>query len=245
MLSTTYKYIQGNLETREVDPGGELYWGDRFFKKHYAEARLDYWLTNTNGINLFANFTDLSHEDMDLFYDYNRLIVGAGWLHQINEILVMNIAYRHTEFDPDRAQTFAYRGSTSDELTVEFDGQLNPVVATQVAVGYRKTSYDLDLGDPSVSDYGGLIARGFVNWELGHGSALRLDVLRSDYPSNYGINAAYVATGASLQYQYDRHRFYAQARGRYQVNDYELPDINCGLTRRDPITTRCPPARAI
>ena len=28
-LDTTYKYMNGNLENREVDPGGELYWGDR------------------------------------------------------------------------------------------------------------------------------------------------------------------------------------------------------------------------
>ena len=237
VLSTTYKYMQGNLETREVDPGGELFWGDRLFKKHFAEVNLDYWVTNTDGLNVFADYTDLYHEDPDLFYDYTRLTAGFGWLHQISEVLVMNVAYRHTEFEPDDAQTFSYRTSQSDELTLSFDGQLSPVLATKLLVGYRRTTYDLQPGDPDISDFEGLIARGYVHWELGHGSALRLDLLRSDYPSNFDTNANYVATGGSLLYQYDKHRFYAQARGRYQVNDYELPDLATGRYREDPITT--------
>jgi len=237
VLSTTYKYIQGNLETREVDPGGELVWGDRDFKKHYAELNLDYWITNTDGLNLFADYTVLNHEDPNLFYDYDRFSAGFGWLHQLSEILVMNLAYRHTEFDPDETQTYSYRTSQSDELTVDFDGQLSPVVSTNLAVGYRRTSYDLHLGDPDIPDFSGFIARGYLSWELGHGSTLRLDLLRSDYPSNYGTNANYVATGASMQYQYDKNRFYAQIRGRYQVNDYDVPDLTTGEDRQDPITT--------
>ncbi len=235
VLETTYKYMEGNLETREVDPGGELVWGDRLFKKHFAAARLDYWITNTDGLTIFADYTDLSHEDPDLFYDYTRLIAGAGWLHQISEVLVLNLAYRHTEFEP--TQTVEFRESSSDELTVGLRGNVSPVVATELVVGYRNTSYNVQPGDPPVSDFSGFIMNGWVNWELGHGSSLRLDLLRSDYPSNYGINANYVATGGSLQYQFDRHRFYAQARARYQVNDYELPDISTGEDREDPITT--------
>jgi hypothetical protein len=110
-------------------------------------------------------------------------------------------------------------------------------MSTEIVFGYRQTSYDVQVGDPPVPDFGGFIARGYFNWELSRSSALRLDLLRSDYPSNYGVNANYVATGASLQYQYDLNRFYAQARARYQVNDYELPDINTGEDRQDPITT--------
>ena len=85
--------------------------------------------------------------------------------------------------------------------------------------------------------------RGYFNWDLGHGSSLRLDLLRSDYPSNFGINANYVATGASLQYQYQYNRFSAQIRGRYQVNDYAVPHVGLpgdpdnGKDREEPIST--------
>ena len=37
ILDATYKYMEGNLENRDVDPGGELYWGDRWFTKHFIK----------------------------------------------------------------------------------------------------------------------------------------------------------------------------------------------------------------
>jgi hypothetical protein len=46
-----------------------------------------------------------------------------------------------------------------------------------------------------------------------------------------------VATGAALQYQYELNRFYAQIRGRYQVNGYDIPDVSTGVDRQDDIAT--------
>ncbi len=239
ILDTTYKYMQGNLENREVDPGGELYWGDRWYKKNFAAVHLSYWASAKDGFNLEVDYTDLKHEDPDLWYDYTRLVAGAGWLHQLSEILVMNLAYRHTEFKPSEKIFFdnQFRNSTSDEITVGFRGMVSPVIKTEIVVGYRKTKYEGFASGPNIPDFGSFIARGYFNWDMGHGSSLRLDLLRSDYPSNYGINANYVATGASLQYQYEYNRFRAQIRGRYQVNDYALPDIATGEDRKDPIKT--------
>jgi hypothetical protein len=235
LLDTTYKYMVGNLENREVDPGGELFWGDRWYKKHFAALNLSYWISGTDGINFMADYTDVDHEDPDLWYPYTQTVIGAGWLHHLSEILVMNLAYRHTDFTPD--DTFSFRDSSSDEVTVGFRGMVNAVLKADVVVGYRRTTYDVQAGDPDIPDFSGLIARGFLNWDLGHGSSVRLDVLRSDYPSNYGVNANYVATGGSFQYQYEKNRFRGQARARYQVNDYAVPDILTGQDREDPITT--------
>jgi hypothetical protein len=39
-IDATYKFMEGNLENREVDPGGELYWGDRWYRKHFAGAEV-------------------------------------------------------------------------------------------------------------------------------------------------------------------------------------------------------------
>ena len=238
-LDATYKYLEGNLENREVDPGGELYWGDRWFKKHFAAVHLAYWASPKDGFNIEVDYTDLQHEDPDLWYDYTRLVAGAGWLHQLSEILVMNLAYRHTEFKPSESFFFSndFRNSSSDELTVGFRGMVNPVIRTEIVVGYRKTRYQGFENGPNIPDFGGFVARGYFNWDLGHGSSLRLDLLRSDYPSNFGFNANYVATGGSLQYQYEYNRFRAQIRGRYQVNDYALPDVVTGEDREDPIKT--------
>lgn len=237
-LDMTYKYMQGNLENREVDPGGELYWGDRWYKKNFAAVNMAYWASPKDGLNLEVAYTDLKHEDPDLWYDYNSWVIGAGWLHQLSEILVMNLAYRHSEFKPQENLFFDndFRQSSSDEITVGFRGLVSPVIQTEIVAGYRTTKYNIPDG-VDIPDFSGFIVRGYFNWDMGHGSALRLDLLRSDYPSNFGINANYVATGASLQYMYVYNRFSAQVRGRYQVNDYEVPDIWTGEDRQDPIKT--------
>jgi hypothetical protein len=66
---------------------------------------------------------------------------------------------------------------------------------------------------------------------------MRLDVLRSPFPSNFADNANYVATGAGLLYSIDRGTLYGQVSGRFQVNDYELPDPVTGEDRADDILT--------
>ncbi len=240
IIDATYKYMVGNLENREVDPGGELYWGDRWYKKHFAGAELSYWATAKDGFNIEANYTDLKHEDPDLWYDYTRFVIGAGWLHQLSEILVLNLSYRHSEFSPSENLFFEndFRNSKSDEITAGFRGMINPVLRTEFSVGYRKTAYNIPPeAEGTIPDFGGFIFQGYLNWALGHSSSLRLDLLRSDYPSNFGLNANYVATGGSLQYQYRKNRFSAQIRGRYQLNDYAVPDLVTGLDREDPIKT--------
>ena len=72
---------------------------------------------------------------------------------------------------------------------------------------------------------------------MGHGSLVRLDVLRIPYPSNYAFNANYVATGGGLTYSLDRGRVSGQASGRFQNNQYDLPDPVTGEIRSDDILT--------
>ncbi len=70
---------------------------------------------------------------------------------------------------------------------------------------------------------------------MAHGSVLSFDVLHSPFPSNYADNANYVATGAGLTYSLDRGTVFGQAHGRFQNNDYELPDPITSELRSDDI----------
>jgi len=238
-LNLAYGYIIGNLETREVDPGGELYWGDSRFDKQQAQLGGDYWITGRDGIIFNASWEDLEREDPDLFYDYTRLTGGFGWLHQLSPILVMDVKYGITDFDahnsPDGNNDF--RDSISHDITLGFRGQLSPVVATELRVGYAVIEYDPQPGEPQVEDFEGAIVNGFISWDLAHGSLIRLDLLRMPYPSAYGDNANYLASGASLMYSLDRGHIFGQLRGRYQNNDYTQPDPITGEDRSDDIYT--------
>jgi hypothetical protein len=232
-----YRYVDAALETSEVDPGGELYYGDQRFFKNFARLGLDYWFTNRDGLSVEGDYTDLKYDrpERSLFYDYTRTSAGVGWLHQLTALLVTDLKIRRVEFEPDN--TVAYRRSESDEVTLGFLGQLGPIVSTEIRVGWRDTSFDLEEGDPEVSDYSGPVVLGQIGWELAHAATLKLDLLRSDFPSNYGPNAYYTATGGGVTYNLNRNRLFGQVRVRIQNNDYELPDPVTGRPRSDDITT--------
>ena len=234
-----YTYVLGNLQTREVDPGGELVFGDERFRKDSVNLGLDYWISHRDGFFIDGRWTDLEYDDPRLFYDYTRTTVGVGWLHQINSSLVVDLRYGVSEFDAHEGvfQDNSFRDSLWQDVTIGFNGQLSPVMGSGLRLGYRTISYDIEPDDPPVSEFGGFVAEGFLSWHLGHGSLVRLDVLRAPFPSNFGENANYVATGAGLLYNLDRGRFFAQASGRFQNNDYDLPDVATGEDRSDDIVT--------
>ena len=238
-LNLAYSYIIGNLETREIDPGGEVFFGDRRFDKQWARVGGDYWITGRDGLVFNLAWEDLEHEDPQLFYDYTRLRGGVGWLHQISPILVMDVSYGIIDFDAHDSEfeNNDYRDSISHSLTAAFRGQINPVIATEIRFGYGVIKYDPLPNEPQVEDFGGFIVNGWISWELGHGSLLRLDALRMPYPSAFGDNANYLASGASLSYGLDRGKFFGQLRGRYQNNDYTRPDRITGEERSDDIYT--------
>ncbi len=236
----TYRYVSGMLETREVDPGGELMWGDRRFDKNDAGVRLDYWLSPVNGISFEGEFIDIDYDGEPTFrsfYDYSRQWFGAAWLHQLSPTLVMEVWYRHGIFDADTIADF--RDSSTDEITVAFRGKINPVLTSTFEIGWRAT--DLDETAPELielgyDDYSGLAFRGGLSWELGHQSDLDLDLVRQDYPSGYGLNAFYTHTGGSLRYRLQRERLFGHIQFGYWNNDYDVRDVLTGESRSDDIT---------
>ncbi len=234
-LDVGYRYVSGNLETREVDPGGEFVFGDRQFDKNEAHLRADYWTSPTNGFSLEAEYTDLSYDKPALFYDYTRTRFGIGWLHQISPTLVMDLKYVNESFDAE--QTFQFRDSDTDSVLLELRGEINPVLHSSLEIGWRSTSFDTAPGDPPIDDFSGFVARGSLMWELAHGSEFVIDLLRWDYPSAYGLNAYYTATGGTLTYRLKRDRLFGHIRVGYQNNDYDVPDVNLGRTRSDDITS--------
>jgi len=233
-----YRFVNASQETSEVDPGGELLFVDELFTKHYAKVALDYWFSARDGLTIEGDYTDLKYDYPDstnqrAFYDYDRGSVGIGWLHQMSSILVMDVMYNRIDFDP--VHTEIWRSYTADQVTVGFNGQLSPVVAAQLRVGWNETQYERSGGAPEFSDYSGPVILGFINWELAHGSHLRLNLLRSPFPSDYDLNAYYTATGGTLTYKLERHRVFGELFVRLQNNDYELPDVSLNLPRSDDI----------
>lgn len=242
-LTPKYQFFSGALEVREVDPGGELMYGGERFTKHTLGIGADYWFTPRDGIRLDGSYNQLGYDERCVdptvnvvcFYDYDQFNLGIGWLHQLSPTLVMDLHYRHGEFDSQ--DTLSYRDQTTDEVTLGFEGQVNDVISSGIRFGWRQTDPDLGPGDPQIDDYSGPLVNGRLGYAMAHGGTLRLDLLYTDYPSAFGANAFYTAYGGNVTYQLQRERFTAQARAGLQTNDYDLPDPASGRDRSDDITS--------
>jgi len=146
----------------------------------------------------------------------------------------MNLEYRRRDFDAQ--QTLDYRNQTSDELTLGFDGQVSPRFRSGIRAGWRQTKPDVQPGDPHVDNYSEPLVTGNLSYQVTQGSTLDLELLYTDYPSAFGRNAFYTATGGSLTYSLERERLLGQVRIRLQNNDYNEPDLVSGM-RSDDIET--------
>ncbi len=228
-LGAVYRFVDGDVSTDEVDPGGELIYSGRRFSKHYFGLNTDYWFSSTDGLNL--NLTAAKVEwrgERPSFeyswYDYDQTTVRGGWLHQLSPTFVMDVSLGYTKYEPDeRAQMTREYSATS--LTAGFRGQLNSVLSTELRIGYAETDFaNAKELLPGFEDFSGLVVNGNITWALAHGSKLRLDLLRQPFASNYDTNSYYTATGGRILYDLDMGRLFGQARVRLQTNDYDLAD---------------------
>ncbi len=239
-LGAVYRFVDGDVATDEVDPGGELVYSGRRFSKHYFGLTTDYWFSSTDGLSLDVTAMKVEWRGEsaqgpggESWYDYNQTTARAGWLHQLSPTMVMDVSLGYRDYEP-QVVTETIREYTSTNLTAGFRGQLNDVLSTELRVGYEETDFSTaESVVPGFTDFSGLIVNGNITWALAHGSKLRLDLLRQPFASNYDFNSYYTATGGRLLYDLDLGRFYGQARARIQTNDYEIPDSLLGVKRSD------------
>jgi len=234
-LNALYRFASANLETRLVDPGGEVAVGGRQFERHFVSLTGSYWITERDGISVVGDYTDVQYKRVEgaSTPNYNQVEGGAGWLHQLSPTTVMDLTYRHRKYEPG-GETRA-TASTGDEVTVGVKGQLTPLLSADGSFGFRKTAYEANPENPDASDFQGLVMDGHITYSLAHSASVQLVLRRSDFPS-YAGNAFYTATGASLLYSKSWSKLFADARVRYQVNSYDQPDNDTGLDREDKIS---------
>jgi len=239
-LGAVYRFVDGDVSTDEVDPGGEMVYSGRRFSKHHFGINTDYWFSATDGLNL--NVTAMKVEwrgeavpTASSWYDYNQTTARAGWLHQLSPTLVMDLSLGYRDYEP-AVVTETIRKYNATNVTAGFRGQLNDVLSTELRIGYEETDFSTaESLVPGFTDFSGFIVNGNITWALAHGSKLRLDLLRQPFASNYDLNSYYTATGGRILYDLDMGRIYGQVRARLQTNDYDIPDSVLGVKRSDEI----------
>jgi len=227
-LTPRYSFASATQETRELDPGDELLFSNQRFDKHDLGLGVNYWITNRDGVTIVGQYTDVNYPgDLDIverqrFYDYTSTTLRIGWLHQLNPSVVVDVSYDQGRFDSD--SLLGFRDSSSDGLSFGIRGELTPVLRADFRAGRRTTEYNGIPGVIEFEDFAGLVMDGSVTWSMAHGGSLRLNLLRSDFPSREAFNAGYTATGGGLTYRVNLGLITAQVLANYQVNDYKVID---------------------
>lgn len=183
------RFVRGTEELREVDPGGELTFGDIPFRNHSPSVEAGVDLSPRQAISVVWNYNSSQFsetEEGDTFFNYR----GHGLQARYNYKL--------------RPETTGYLYVASDTMSqvrtddrVEYEGHgvglglvqvLNRVMTTSLVVGYQA----MDSSGLVESAYHGPTMNANASWLVGDGTRLTLTVRRVPYQSFFLNNAYYL-----------------------------------------------------
>ncbi|HKQ97355.1 MAG TPA: outer membrane beta-barrel protein [Candidatus Polarisedimenticolia bacterium] len=189
------RFVRGSQELREVDPGGELTFGDLPFRSHTpsVEAGVDFGLRQ--GMSILWNYSSSQYSDIE----------GLGFSNFRGHGFQARYNYK---IRPE-ASGYLYYGTdtmvqTRDEGDLNYDGtgvglgytqRVGRAITTQVAAGYQV----LEATGVVDSSYHGPTATGSASWAVGDTTRLNLGVRRQPFQSFFLNNAYYLNRGVSLE----------------------------------------------
>ena len=94
-----YHFVTGTLETREVDPGGEFFFGLQPFTRHAVDGSADVALGAVWGLGVGADWNWVDIEEGSGFYSHERGSANANLWYDMSPTLRFRAGYR---YDPCR-----------------------------------------------------------------------------------------------------------------------------------------------
>ena len=223
-LGADYRFVSGTLETREVDPGGEFFFGLQPFTRHGVSGSLDAAIGGVWGVGVGGdwNWIDIQQEEESGFFSHQRGGVDANLWRDLSPTLRLRAGYRRDELPAPESRPIAE--SSADSAYVSLDGELSPTLRASLRLGYRRQENPA-LEGPG-SSFSGLTYRGTVTRDFSWSSLVRLGLFRGTLPSAFQTNSFYVSTGAGLSAQFPLPlRLSAVASLEYRRNSYERPTL--------------------
>lgn len=225
-------FAVGTLETREVDPGGEYFFGlGRYHRNRFGvQARLQ--TAGRFRVEAGAAWDQIEVDDQAAFFDYDRRTVEARLGYELSPRLTASLALAHERIPTPSERPLA--DTTARSLGIELKGELGPLTTGEVALGLR--DQDTPLAAPGGREYLGLVLGARVRRELGREATLQLAGSRASFPSDFEANAFYLASavGAELEVPAPGALVLRLAAG-YHWNDYRTRAAELDEPRRDSI----------
>ncbi|MET0556514.1 MAG: outer membrane beta-barrel protein [Vicinamibacteria bacterium] len=231
-LRVSDHYARGILETREIDPGGEYFFGLGRYERNRLAGEVRLQTAGRLRLSVGASLDQSEVDDRSSFFGYDRQAFEGRLGYELSPRLTASLygAYDRIPTPDDRPIAEGDARSAGLELR----GDLGPLTTAEVLVGVR------DQENPRAGEggrtYRGLVVTGSLRRELGREATLRLSGTRATFPSAFEQNAFYVASGGGIELDLPAPAaIVLRLAAGYHWNDYRTPAADTGSPRRDTI----------
>lgn len=225
-------FAHGVLETYEVDPGGEYFFGLGVFTRNTAEGSLRLGRGGRLGVELGGGYTKVDVDETSSFFDYESWSARGGLGYDATPNLHASLlyGYQRTPASAERPQSEQRTHSVSLDLA----GEILPLLNGRFSVGYA--SQDSPRAGPGGTRFDGLTLAANLTKEFTPSTALDLTATRGTQLSAFEDDAFYVsnAVGTQLRAPLGAGITVAAAAG-YHWNEYKTTASALGVPREDRI----------
>jgi hypothetical protein len=231
-LRVSDHFAVGTLETREVDPGGEYFFGLGRFRRNRFGVQARLATAGRVRVEAGAFWDALEVDDDAAFFDYERRTVEGRLDYELGPRLTAAAALAFERIPTPSERPLAQ--SSAYAVGLELKGELDPLTLAEVSLGLR--DQDTPRAAPAGREFRGLVLGARVRRLLGPEAALQVAASRATFPSAFEANAFYVASavGAELDLPVPASLLLRLAAG-YHWNDYRTRAVGLAEPRRDRI----------
>jgi hypothetical protein len=191
-FKATDTFMSGVLETQEVDPGYEYFYGLSRFRRNTIGVNGSLEVTPRLSIEAGGVLNAVRFDQPVGFFSYDSRSALLGLGYELTSSLKAILGYVYDRVPPPELRPVAEATGHSAQVTVS--GDVTPLLTGRLTLGYR------DQTSPRAPESGrhfrGVTASGSVTRALGTASWLALSVSRATPVSNFERNAFYVSTHA-------------------------------------------------
>lgn len=223
-------FAVGILETREIDPGGEYFFGLGRYERNRLAAEARVQTAGRMLLTAGASWDRTEVDEQSSFFGYERQMFEGRLGYELSPRLTAAVlgAYERIPTPVDRPVAEGEARS----LGLELKGELGPLTSAELFVGGR------DQENPRAGEggrsYRGVVVSGTLRRELGREATLRLSGARATFPSSFEENAFYVSTGGGVDLDLPGPlSLVLRLAAGYHWNDYRTPAADTGSPRRD------------
>ena len=189
-----YHFVTGTLETREVDPGGEFFFGLQPFTRHGVDGSLDVAIGTVWGVGAGAGWNWVDIDEQSGFFSHERGSADANLWYDMSPTLRVRAGYRYDRVPPPPDRPIAE--SRANTAFVSLAGELSPTTRATLSVGYRNQT-NPNIGGQG-SSFNSVTYEGRIHRDISWSSSVTLTVFRTPLPSAFQGNAFYSTTGLGL-----------------------------------------------